>query len=67
VTGERRDASSTTRTVRGHLASFDVGSCSASLWSGAVGTLTFDAAAPATLATPFDLASLTKSSPRRPS
>jgi CubicO group peptidase (beta-lactamase class C family) len=42
-------------------ASFDVGTSSASLWTGAVGTLTFDAAAPpATLATPFDLASLTK-------
>ena len=42
-------------------ASFDVGSSSASIWSGAIGTLTFDAAAgPANLHTLFDLASLTK-------
>ena len=42
-------------------AAFDVGTSSTSLWTGAIGTLTFEAAAPpATLATPFDLASLTK-------
>ncbi len=42
-------------------AAFDVGTSSTSLWTGAIGNLTFEAAAPpATLATPFDLASLTK-------
>jgi len=42
-------------------AAFDVGTSSASLWTGAIGTLTFETdAPPATLATPFDLASLTK-------
>jgi CubicO group peptidase (beta-lactamase class C family) len=42
-------------------ASFDVGNSDVSIWSGAVGTLTFDAAAgPAGVQTPFDLASLTK-------
>jgi len=42
-------------------ASFDVGSSDASIWSGAIGTLTFDATAqPAGVQTPFDLASLTK-------
>ena len=42
-------------------ATFDVGTSSTSLWTGAIGTLTFEPAAPpATLATPFDLASLTK-------
>ena len=42
-------------------ASFDVGNGDASFWTGAVGTLTFDASArPAGVQTPFDLASLTK-------
>jgi serine-type D-Ala-D-Ala carboxypeptidase len=42
-------------------ASFDVGSTNASIWTGAIGTLTFDATAqPAGVQTPFDLASLTK-------
>jgi CubicO group peptidase (beta-lactamase class C family) len=42
-------------------ASFDVGSSDASIWSGAIGTLTFDVTAqPAGVQTPFDLASLTK-------
>jgi CubicO group peptidase (beta-lactamase class C family) len=42
-------------------ASFDVGSGDASIWSRAIGTLTFDATAqPAGVQTPFDLASLTK-------
>jgi CubicO group peptidase (beta-lactamase class C family) len=42
-------------------ASFDVGSSDSSMLSGALGTLTFDGgAAPATLETLFDLASLTK-------
>ena len=42
-------------------ASFDVGTSGSSIWTGAIGTLTFDAAAqPARVQTPFDLASLTK-------
>jgi serine-type D-Ala-D-Ala carboxypeptidase len=42
-------------------ASFDVGNSGASIWSGAIGTLTFDATAQSTgVRTPFDLASLTK-------
>jgi CubicO group peptidase (beta-lactamase class C family) len=42
-------------------ASLEVGSSSGALWSEALGTLTFEAGAPpATLDTPFDLASLTK-------
>lgn len=41
-------------------ATFDVGTSRTSLWTGAIGTLTFEAAPPATLTTPFDLASLTK-------
>jgi CubicO group peptidase (beta-lactamase class C family) len=42
-------------------ASFDIGSSDASIWAGAIGTLTFDATAqPASVQTPFDLASLTK-------
>jgi len=42
-------------------ASFDVGSSDSPIWAGAIGTLTFDAGAqPASVETPFDLASLTK-------
>ena len=42
-------------------ASLDAGSSVESLWSEALGRLTFeDAAPPATVDTPFDLASLTK-------
>ena len=42
-------------------ATVDVGSSAESLWSDALGTLTFDArSSPADLRTPFDLASLTK-------
>jgi serine-type D-Ala-D-Ala carboxypeptidase len=42
-------------------ASFDVGSSDSSMWTGAIGTLTFDATdQPVSIQTPFDLASLTK-------
>ena len=42
-------------------ATIDVGDGDGSIWSGALGTLTFDASSPATaIDTPFDLASLTK-------
>ena len=42
-------------------ASFEVGDGDAAIWTGAVGALTFDTAAPpAGVRTPFDLASLTK-------
>jgi CubicO group peptidase (beta-lactamase class C family) len=52
------------RAIAGRIfpaASLEVGSSTGALWSDALGTLTFDAAAPpANLETSFDLASLTK-------
>jgi CubicO group peptidase (beta-lactamase class C family) len=52
------------RAIAGRIfpaASLEVGSSAGALWSDALGTLTFDAGAPpASLETPFDLASLTK-------